>query len=62
MRALVALVVLLGAVSAHALTFRAVEPFTVEGAFDLIIVPEPWNGGFFVYAHGYTPDPKSVVP
>jgi pimeloyl-ACP methyl ester carboxylesterase len=62
MRALLALVVVLGAVSAHALTFRAVEPFTVEGAFDLIIVPEPWNGGFFVYAHGYTPDPKSVVP
>ena len=45
MRALITLVVVLAAASAHALTLRAVEPFTVEGAFDLIIVPEPWNGG-----------------
>ena len=56
------LVSLLLATPAAALTFRAVEPFSVEGAQDLIIVPEPWNGGLFIYAHGYTADQRTIVP
>jgi hypothetical protein len=63
MRCRLALVLSLAlAAPAAALTFRAVEPFAVEGAQDLIIVPEPWNGGLVVYAHGYTADPRTIVP
>ena len=50
------------AAPAAALTFRAVEPFVIDGAQDLIIVPEPWNKGLFIYAHGYTADQRSIVP
>lgn len=47
---------------ARALQFRTVEPLAIDGAFDLIIVPEPWNGNLFLYAHGYTADARSLVP
>ena len=47
---------------AAALTFHAVEPFSEKGAYNLILVPEPWNGGFIVYAHGYTADQRTIVP
>ena len=60
--ALVALVVASLSAPAAALTFRAVEPLAIDGAYSLIIVPEPWNGGLFIYAHGYTPDQRSIVP
>src|SRR5438876_5428103 len=61
-RPLALLTPLVLAAPAAALTFRAVEPFSVKGAYDLIIVPEPWNGGLFIYAHGYTADQRSIVP
>src|SRR5437867_2292159 len=61
-RPLALLAPLVLAAPAAALTFRAVEPFSVKGAYDLIIVPEPWNGGLFIYAHGYTADQRSIVP
>src|SRR5919198_4150156 len=60
--ALVALVLVVLNAPAAALTFRAVEPFAEDGAYSLIIVPEPWNGGLFIYAHGYTPDQRTIVP
>src|SRR5262249_34081298 len=56
--ALVGLVLATLASPAAALTFHAVEPFSEKGAFNLIIVPEPWNGSFIVYAHGYTADQR----
>jgi pimeloyl-ACP methyl ester carboxylesterase len=60
--ALVGLVAVALVSPAGALTFHAVEPFSEKGAFSLIIVPEPWNGGFIVYAHGYTADQRTIVP
>jgi len=64
MRSLALLALILAALAspAVALTFRAVEPFSEKGAFDLIIVPEPWNGGLIIYAHGYTADQRTIVP
>ena len=59
--ALLGLVLAALASPAAALTFRAVEPFSEKGAFDLIIVPEPWNGGLIIYAHGYTADQRTIV-
>ena len=59
--ALLGLVLAALASPAAALTFRAVEPFSEKGAFDLVIVPEPWNGGLIIYAHGYTADQRTIV-
>jgi hypothetical protein len=60
---LAVLVSLALATPAAAQGFRAVEPFTVDGALDLIIVPEGWDGGgLFIYAHGYTADQRTIVP
>ena len=59
--ALLGLVLAALASPAAALTFRAVEPFREKGAFDLVIVPEPWNGGLIIYAHGYTADQRTIV-
>jgi len=37
---------------AAALTFKTVDTFTVKGAHGLILIPDDWNGGLFIYAHG----------
>jgi len=60
--ALALLLAVLSSRPAAALTFKTVEPFTVHGADSLIIIPEPWNGGLFIYAHGYTADQRTIVP
>ena len=49
---LAALVVLVAS-SAPAQTLERVH---LKGAYAQIIVPEPWNGGLFIYAHGYSAD------
>jgi hypothetical protein len=36
--------------------WRTVDTFTIKGAHGLIVVPENWNGGLFIYAHGYSRD------
>lgn len=55
---LAALVVLVAS-SAPAQTLERVR---VKGAYAQIIVPEPWNGGLFIYAHGYTADARILAP
>jgi hypothetical protein len=39
-----------------------IEPVEIKGAYGLIIVPENWNGGLFIYAHGYSADQRLVAP
>lgn len=48
-------------VPAHA-QWKSVETVDLKGAYGLIIVPENWNGGLFIYAHGYTADERLVAP
>jgi hypothetical protein len=50
---------------AGALTLDAAEPVTIKGAHGLILVPAGWRpetGGLFLYAHGYTADPRTIRP
>ena len=47
---------------AAALTFKTVDTFTVKGAHGLILIPDDWNGGLFIYAHGYTADARFLKP
>ena len=47
---------------AAALTFKTVDTFTVKGAHGLILIPDNWNGGLFIYAHGYTADARFLKP
>jgi hypothetical protein len=54
------LVALAGPVTAQ--SFRVVDAFQEDGAYSLIVVPEEWNGGLFIYAHGYSPDQRTIVP
>jgi pimeloyl-ACP methyl ester carboxylesterase len=42
--------------------WRTVDTFTKHGAHGLIVVPENWNGGLFVYAHGYSADHRILQP
>lgn len=56
-----ALALLLLAVPAWA-QWRSVESVEIKGAHGLIIVPENWNGGLFIYAHGYSADQRILVP
>ena len=65
MRSLVGFAVLFVVASASAQGFKAVEPIEIKGAQSLIIVPDGWTpeaGGLFIYAHGYTLDPRTIVP
>jgi pimeloyl-ACP methyl ester carboxylesterase len=39
-----------------------VETVDIKGAYGMIIVPENWNGGLFIYAHGYSADERLVTP
>jgi pimeloyl-ACP methyl ester carboxylesterase len=60
-----ALSVTLAARPAAALTLDAAEPVTIKGAHGLFMVPAGWKpetGGLFIYAHGYTADPRTIVP
>lgn len=47
---------------AAAADFRTVETFELGGAYDLIAIPDDWNGGLFIYAHGYTADQRFLAP
>ncbi len=38
------------------------EHVTIKGAGARIVVPDDWNGGLFVYAHGYTGNDRIVGP
>ena len=42
--------------------WKTVEPVDLKGAHGLIIIPEDWNGGLFIYAHGYSADQRIVAP
>ena len=42
--------------------FAVVDAFEAKGAESLIVVPEEWNGGLFIYAHGYSADRRTIVP
>jgi pimeloyl-ACP methyl ester carboxylesterase len=59
--ALAALFLLLstGPAAAQGLT---VDTFTIKGAHGVIIVPENWNGGLFIYARGYSADSRIIEP
>jgi Tannase-like family of unknown function (DUF6351) len=35
---------------------------TIEGAHDLILIPQNWNGSLFIYAHGYSADERLLQP
>jgi hypothetical protein len=39
-----------------------VEDVTIKGAGARIVVPDGWNGGLFIYAHGYTGNDHIVGP
>lgn len=54
-----ALVTVLAAPSSAQLTFETVN---LKGAYGLIIIPDDWNGGLFIYAHGYSADQRLVTP
>lgn len=53
-------VVLLAAPAAA--QWRTVDTFVLKGAYGMIIIPENWNGGLFVYAHGYSADERLLRP
>src|SRR5204862_7994269 len=59
-RLLVALVLL--AVSAGVAGARTVESVSIKGAYGVIVVPDDWNGGLFLYAHGYSADKTILRP
>jgi pimeloyl-ACP methyl ester carboxylesterase len=63
-RALAAALVWLAAAQAHpaAAQWQTVDTFTIKGAHGLIVVPENWNGGLFIYAHGYSADRRLQAP
>jgi hypothetical protein len=42
--------------------WKTIEPVELKGAYGLIIIPENWNGGLFIYAHGYSADQRLVAP
>jgi pimeloyl-ACP methyl ester carboxylesterase len=54
--------VLLATVRPAAAQWETVETFTLKGAHGVIVVPENWNGGLFVYAHGYSADSRIIEP
>jgi pimeloyl-ACP methyl ester carboxylesterase len=42
--------------------WKSVETVALKGSYGLIIIPENWNGGLFIYAHGYSADQRLVAP
>lgn len=61
-RLLPLLVLLLGLVPPLHAQWRTVDTPTIKGAYDLIVIPENWNGGLFIYAHGYSADARLLKP
>jgi hypothetical protein len=57
----IAVALLLFAAPARA-QWKSVEAVEIKGAYGLIIVPENWNGGLFIYAHGYSADQRIIAP
>jgi len=41
---------------------QTVEHVNLKGANARITVPQNWNGSVFLYAHGYTADPRILAP
>lgn len=58
--ALLALPLLLAAPAAA--QWKTVDTFSIKGAHGVIVIPENWNGGLFVYAHGYSADERLLQP
>src|SRR5438128_12509531 len=57
-----AAVVAFALLSGSAAAQNAVERVAIKGAQDMIVVPKDWNGGLFIYAHGYTADKRILAP
>jgi pimeloyl-ACP methyl ester carboxylesterase len=62
MRTLVAALVGLTLLSGPAVAENTVERVTIKGAYAKITIPKDWNGGLFIYAHGYTADKRILTP
>src|SRR5258706_4042948 len=62
MRILVTALALAAALTAPARADWNIESVDIKGAYGMIIVPENWNGGLFIYAHGYSADQRLVAP
>ncbi len=59
---LAALVLVVGIVVPASAQWKTVETIDIKGAYGVIIIPENWNGGLFIYAHGYSADRRIVAP
>src|SRR2546425_2520733 len=59
---LAAAVVAFALLSGSAAAQNTVERVAIKGAQDMIVVPKDWNGGLFIYAHGYTADKRILAP
>ena len=59
---LAAAVVTFALLSGSAAAQNTVERVAIKGAQDMIVVPKDWNGGLFLYAHGYTADKRILAP
>src|SRR5438093_11682737 len=59
---LAAAVVAFALLSGSAAAQNTVERVAIKGAQDMIVVPQDWNGGLFIYAHGYTADKRLLAP
>ena len=53
---------LLLVVSTVAARAETVETFTLHGAHGIVMIPDDWNGGLFIYAHGYSADERLLQP
>src|SRR2546428_11242157 len=62
MRARLAPVVAFALLSGAAAAQNTVERVAIKGAQDMIVVPKDWNGGLFIYAHGYSADKRLLAP
>jgi hypothetical protein len=58
---IVLLAVLLAAAPALSVA-ETVERVAIKGAYAQVTVPDDWNGGLFLYAHGYTSDERILGP
>jgi pimeloyl-ACP methyl ester carboxylesterase len=61
-RLLAVFLFVLAGVSPASAQWATVDTFTIKGAHGLIIIPENWNGGLFIYAHGYSADERILQP
>ncbi len=59
---LAAAVVAFALLSGSAAAQNTVERVAIKGAQDMIVVPKDWNGGLFIYAHGYSADKRLLAP